>query len=74
MKTDFDIDVLEKFFDEFDYWGTLGWLQAIMNGGIDLDVLRECVRKHSEDTLGSYLPDNLFIKKDIEEVSDEYNC
>ena len=43
MKTDFDIDVLEKFFDEFDYWGTLGWLQAIMNGGIDLDVLRECV-------------------------------
>ena len=62
MSDDLDWDKIENFFDEFDYWGSVGWLTAILNGEVDLDVLRECGTKHSEDTLGDTLPKKLFIK------------
>ena len=63
--SNFDWDKIENFFDEFDYWGSTGWLAAILNKEVNLDILIECVQKHSEGSLGSKLPDNLFIKEGV---------
>ena len=58
----FDWEIIEKFTDEYDYWGDLGWFSALLNEDIDIEVMRECIKKHSEGTLESPLPDNAFIK------------
>ena len=42
-----DMDQVEQFFDEYDYWGSIGWLTEIVNGNIDLELLRKAIWCHS---------------------------
>ena len=32
-----DMDQVENFFDDYDHAGSIGWLQEILNGNIDLE-------------------------------------
>ena len=42
-----DMDQVENFFDEYDYYGSIGWLQEILNGNIDLEIMRKAIWSHS---------------------------
>ena len=42
-----DMDQLENFFDDYDHAGSIGWLQEIINGNIDLEIMRKAIWSHS---------------------------
>ena len=42
-----DMDQLENFFDDYDHAGSIGWLQEILNGNIDLEIMRKAIWSHS---------------------------
>jgi hypothetical protein len=42
-----DMDQVENFFDEYDHHGSIGWLQEILNGNIDLEIMRKAIWSHS---------------------------
>ena len=45
-----DMDQLENFFDDYDHAGSIGWLQEIINGNIDLEIMRKAIWSHSAGT------------------------
>jgi|TARA_R110002072_G_scaffold68972_1_gene167512 hypothetical protein len=42
-----DMDAVENFFEEYDHAGSIGWLQEILNGNIDLEIMRKAIWAHS---------------------------
>ena len=60
-----DMDMVEEFFNEYDYWGNVGWLTEIANGNIDLELLRKAIWCHSVDNKAECqsLVDDMFITK-----------
>jgi len=46
-KIHLDMEAVEEFFEEYDHSGSIGWLQEILNGNIDLEVMRKAVLCHS---------------------------
>ena len=42
-----DMDQVENFFDDYDHAGSIGWLQEILNGNIDLEIMRKAIWAHS---------------------------
>ena len=60
-----DMDQVEQFFDEYDYWGSIGWLTEITNGNIDLKLLRKAILFHSinDKEECQKLVDDMFIVK-----------
>jgi len=64
-KLQLDMDMVEEFFNEYDYWGSVGWLTEIANGNIDLELLRKAIWCHSVDNKAECqsLVDDMFITK-----------
>ena len=64
-KLQLDMDMVEEFFNEYDYWGNVGWLTEIANGNIDLELLRKAIWCHSVDNKAECqsLVDDMFITK-----------
>jgi len=60
-----DMDQVEQFFDEYDSWGSIGWLTEIVNGNIDLKLLRKAILFHSinDKEECQKLVDDMFIVK-----------
>ena len=60
-----DMDQVDAFFEEYDYWGSIGWLTEIVNGNIDLDLMRQAIWCHSVDNKAEcqQLVDDMFIVK-----------
>ena len=60
-----DMDQVDAFFEEYDYWGSIGWLTEIVNGNIDLDLMRQAIFCHSVDNKAEcqQLVDDMFIVK-----------
>jgi len=60
-----DMDQVENFFEEYDYWGSIGWLTEIVNGNIDLELLRKAIWCHSVNNKAEsrQLVDDMFIVK-----------
>ena len=42
-----DSDDVTNFLEEYDYWGGDGWVTQILNGNIDLELMRKAVICHS---------------------------
>ena len=58
-----------EFFEHYDYHSSDGWLTEILNGNIDLNIMRKAILKHAE---GEYevcqmLVDEMHIHKWWEE-------
>jgi hypothetical protein len=64
-KLELDIDQVDEFFEEYDHWGSIGWLTEIVNGNIDLDLMRQAVWCHSvgNNEKCQKLVDKMFITK-----------
>ena len=60
-----DIDQVENFFEEYDHEGSIGWLTEIINGNIDLDLMKQAIWCHSVDNKAEcqQLVDDMFITK-----------
>ena len=65
MDKNVNIDDVDNFFDEYDYWGSIGWLIEIVNGNIDLKLLRKAIWCHSVNNKAEcqQLVDDMFIVK-----------
>ena len=71
-----DIDAVENFFEEYDHHGSIGWLQEILNGNINLDLMRQAIWCHliGNKTKCQRLVDDMFIVRwwEKEENQNEY--
>ena len=53
MDKNVNIDDVDNFFDEYDYHGGVGWLTEIINGNIDVGLLKKAVIEHEKGKYGS---------------------
>ena len=51
MDKNVNIDDVDNFFDEYDYQGGVGWLTEIINGNIDVGLLKKAVIEHEKGNL-----------------------
>ena len=60
-----DMVDVEAFLNHYDYWGSDGWVQEILNDNIDLELMREAVIKLSQgkEAECQSLVDDMFIEK-----------
>ena len=64
-KIHIDFECVTNFLEEYDYWGGDGWVTEILNGNIDLELMRKAVISHSVGNRaeGQQSVDDMFIKK-----------
>jgi hypothetical protein len=64
-KLELDFDQVELFLNKYDYWGGDGWVLELLNGNIDLDLMRQAVWCHSvgNNEKCQKLVDKMFIAK-----------
>ena len=71
-KIHFDMNTIEEFFEEYDYWGSIGWLTEIANGNLDLELMRKAIWCHSVGNKEEcqQLVDDMFVTKWWEKSSE----
>ena len=60
-------EAVDKFFEEYDYHGSTGWLTEIIYGNIDLGQLRKAINEHAQgnkEKCQEYV-DQMFIKESV---------
>ena len=45
------LEPVKSIFDEYDYHGGVGWLTEIINGNIDVGLLKKAVIEHEKGNL-----------------------
>ena len=64
-KIHIDSEDVTNFLEEYDYWGGDGGVTEILNGNIDLELMRKAVISHSVGNKAECqrCVDDMFIKK-----------
>lgn len=65
QQTHLDMADVEDFLNDYDYWGGDGWIAEILNGNIDLELMRKAILHHAEGKFEScqVLVDEMHIHK-----------